>query len=134
MQWLDQEGVQIIGSLTQYVETVACNAAGSVFLKALDSSVDGRANRHHGASGTLRSDTRPIRRRAMKLRQLLEHALGIPQDVPIHVCGLYISPRCGFCGQHFGPSELVMVSMSEGCGYHLQCQAEITRCKYEGPN
>jgi hypothetical protein len=43
MQWLDQAGVQIIGSLTQYVETVACNAAGSVFLKALDSSVDGRA-------------------------------------------------------------------------------------------
>jgi hypothetical protein len=37
------DGVLIIGDLTPWIETIAMNAAGSAFLKAINAAVDGRA-------------------------------------------------------------------------------------------
>jgi hypothetical protein len=43
LHWHTDDGTMIIGALAQWLETIAGNAAGSAFLKALDAAVSGRA-------------------------------------------------------------------------------------------
>lgn len=59
----------------------------------------------------------------MRLSDIIERLR--PGEKAIIVFGMAISPRCGYCNRRFHSDDLVMVSVRDGCGYHMHCQATL---------